>query len=205
MRIQPGELRGRLQCGEACRMLDVRTPGEFADGHVTGAHNMPLDELDPDAVRRLRGAEDGVLYLVCQFGGRATRALKRLEDAGVPGCVLVEGGMQAWLDSGFPVERGSARVIPLIRQVQLTIGSVSGTGALLALTVNPWFAVLPLMASVGLIIAGVTGTCGLALVLAKMPWNRSDRPPSAAGDGGGGDARQEPATCGIVSSSNRTA
>jgi rhodanese-related sulfurtransferase len=183
-------------------MLDVRTPGEFSDGHVAGAHNMPLDELDADAVRRLRGAEDGSLYLLCQFGGRATRALQRLQEAGVPGCVLVEGGMQAWLDAGFPVERGSLRVIPLIRQVQLTIGAVSGTGALLALTVDPWFAVLPLLTSVGLIIAGVTGTCGLALILAKMPWNRSDTPTPSAGDGGPGDARQQPAACGMASNSN---
>jgi rhodanese-related sulfurtransferase len=186
-------------------MLDVRTPGEFSDGHVTGAHNIPLDELDAAAVRRLPGAEEGPLYLLCQFGGRATRAMQRLQEAGVPGCVLVEGGMQAWVDSGFPVERGSARVIPLIRQVQLSIGVVSGAGALLALTVSPWFALLPLMTGIGMVIAGITGTCGLALVLAKMPWNRSDKPSSSGSDEAVGGTRNQPATCGIVSDSNRTA
>lgn len=183
-------------------MLDVRTPGEFADGHVAGAHNIPLDELGPDAVRRLPGAADGALYLLCQFGGRATRAMQRLQEAGVPGCVLVEGGMQAWVDAGFPVERGSSRVIPLIRQVQLIIGVVSGTGALLAMTVSPWFAVLPLLTAIGLTIAGVTGTCGLALVLAKMPWNRSDKVSSNAGAGDAGNTGQQPAACGMAPNSN---
>lgn len=194
--IQPGELRGRLQSGERCRMLDVRTPGEFSDGHVTGARNIPLDELDPIEVERLRGEDGAPLYLLCQFGGRATRAMQRLEAAGVQGCVLVEGGMQAWVDAGFPVEHGSVRVIPLMRQVQLVIGVVSGTGAALALTVHPGFAVLPLVTGIGLTIAGASGTCGLALLLARMPWNRSDKvPPSPV-------APVPPARCDTVPNSN---
>jgi len=91
----------------------------------------------------------------------------------VSGCVLVEGGTQAWLDAGLPVNRGESRVLPLMRQVQIVIGIISATGAALALAVNPWFAILPLITGGGLLFAGVTGYCGLALVLAKMPWNKS--------------------------------
>ena len=197
MAIQPGELRGRLLAGGNCRMLDVRTPGEFSAGHVAGAHNIPLDDLDPAAVQTLWGTGAAPLYLLCQFGGRATRAIQRLQEAGVPGCVLVEGGMQGWVDAGFPVERESVRVIPLMRQVQLVIGVVSATGALLALTVDPWFAVLPLITGAGLLVAGLSGTCGLALLLAKMPWNRSGTGSGPTGSGTPTGLSSSPVSCGI--------
>ena len=111
--------------------------------------------------------------MLCQSGGRARKAIEKLERAGVQGCVLVEGGTQAWMDAGLPVNRGESKVLPLMRQVQITIGIVSATGAALALAVNPWFALLPLITGCGLLFAGVTGYCGLALLLAKMPWNRT--------------------------------
>lgn len=197
MKIRPGELRGRLLAGKRCEMLDVRTPGEFSDGHVGGALNVPLDELDPASVRKLDGDGEAPLYVLCQFGGRAARAIQRLQEAGVSGCVLVEGGMQAWVEAGFPVEQGNVRVIPLIRQVQLVIGLVSGTGSLLALTVNPWFAVLPLITGAGLLVAGLTGTCGLALLLAKMPWNRSGTASRVSETGTPGGNPSNPVVCGI--------
>jgi len=87
--------------------------------------------------------------------------------------VLVEGGTQAWIDAGLPVNRGESKVLPLMRQVQIVVGLVSAVGAGLALAVNPWFALLPLVTGCGLLFAGIAGFCGLALVLARMPWNKS--------------------------------
>ena len=84
----------------------------------------------------------------------------------------MEGGTQAWIDAGLPVNRGESGVLPLMRQVQITVGFISAAGAVLALTVNPRFAVIPLVAGCGLLFAGLTGFCGLALLLAKMPWNK---------------------------------
>jgi rhodanese-related sulfurtransferase len=167
------ELNRRLAAGQAAELLDVRTPGEYAAGHVPGTKLIPLDELDPTAFCLERGAADKPLYILCQSGGRARKAIEKLERAGVQDCVLVEGGTQAWLDAGLPVNRSESRVLPLMRQVQITIGIISATGAALALAVNPWFAVLPLITGCGLLFAGITGYCGLALLLAKMPWNRS--------------------------------
>jgi rhodanese-related sulfurtransferase len=167
------ELNRRLAAGQAAELLDVRTPGEYAAGHVPGTKLIPLDELDPTAFCLERGAADKPLYILCQSGGRARKAIEKLERAGVQDCVLVEGGTQAWLDAGLPVNRSESRVLPLMRQVQVTIGIISATGAALALAVNPWFAVLPLITGCGLLFAGITGYCGLALLLAKMPWNRS--------------------------------
>jgi hypothetical protein len=92
----------------------------------------------------------------------------------------VEGGTQAWIDAGLPVNRGQSRVLPLMRQVQIIVGFLSAVGGLLALTVNKLFAILPLVVGSGLLFAGLTGFCGLALLLAKMPWNRSSHCNSAS-------------------------
>jgi rhodanese-related sulfurtransferase len=178
--IQPGELRRRLAAGRSAQLLDVRTPGEYAAAHVPGAQLMPLDELDAAAFCRERGGDGTPVYVLCQSGGRARRAIERLERAGARGCVLVEGGTQAWIDAGLPVDRGGSRALPLMRQVQIIVGFFSAVGATLALTVNPLFACIPLLFGCGLLFAGLTGFCGLALILAKMPWNKTSTSRSAS-------------------------
>jgi hypothetical protein len=67
-----------------------------------------------------------------------------------------------------------------MRQVQIAVGLISATGAWLALSVNPWFALVPLATGCGLLFAGLTGTCGMALLLAKMPWNKTPACNSAS-------------------------
>jgi len=171
--VSPQELQRRLAAGQPAYLLDVRTAGEFAAAHVPGAKLIPLDELDAAAFGQERNGDDSPVYVLCQSGGRARRAIEKLERAGTRGCVLVEGGTQAWMDAGLPVNRGQSRVLPLMRQVQIFVGSLSAAGALLALTVNPLFALLPLVIGSGLLFAGLTGFCGLALLLAKMPWNQT--------------------------------
>ncbi len=175
------ELQRRRAAGQAACLLDVRTPGEFAAAHVPGAKLIPLEALDAAAFRRERGGDGSPVYVLCQSGGRARRAIEKLERAGVDGCVLVEGGTQAWIEAGLPVNRGQSRVLPLMRQVQITVGFLAAGGALLALTVNKFFALIPLVVGSGLLFAGVTGFCGLALVLAKMPWNQTSNCNAAAG------------------------
>ena len=171
--IQPLELQHLLAEGRPAQLLDVRTPGEFAAAHVPGARLTPLGDLDPAAFQRERGAEEIPVYVLCQSGGRARKAIEKLEQAGVRGCVLVEGGTQGWSDAGLPVNRGKSAGLPLMRQVQIAVGFISALGAVLALTVNPLFAIIPLFTGCGLMFAGISGTCGMALLLAKMPWNRS--------------------------------
>ena len=171
--IHPRELHRRLAAGRPGQLLDVRTPGEHAAAHVPGAILIPLDELNAADFCRQRGGNGTPLYVLCQSGGRAKKAIEKLERAGVRGCVLVEGGTQAWLDAGLPVNRGESRVLPLMRQVQITVGFLSAAGAALALTVNLRFALIPLIIGCGLLFAGLTGFCGLAVLLAKMPWNKT--------------------------------
>ena len=178
--INPRELQRRLAAGLPARLLDVRTPGEYEAAHVPGAELIPLDELDAADFCRERRNNDTPLYVLCQSGGRAKKAIEKLERAGVRSCVLVEGGTQAWIDAGLPVNRGESRVLPLMRQVQIVVGFFAAVGAVLALAVNPLFALLPLVVGSGLLFAGLTGYCGLAMVLAKMPWNKTSSSNSAS-------------------------
>jgi rhodanese-related sulfurtransferase len=171
--IRPRELHRLLAEGCAAELLDVRTPGEFAAAHVPGAKLIPLDDLDPAAFLKQCSTDNQPIYVLCQSGGRARKAIEKFRTAGFENCVLVEGGTQAWLDAGLPVVHSQSKTLPLMRQVQIVAGFVSASGAALALAISSWFAVIPLLVGCGLLFAGLTGFCGLALLLAKMPWNRT--------------------------------
>jgi rhodanese-related sulfurtransferase len=170
--ISPAQLHQVLSAGNPAELLDVRTPPEFTNAHVPGARLIPLSALNVETFLQ-RHQPGQPVYVLCQSGGRARKAIEQFERYGCSDCVLVEGGTQAWIDAGLPVNRGESKILPLMRQVQIVAGTVSAIGAALALMVSPWFAVVPLFIGSGLLFAGLTGTCGMALLLAKMPWNRS--------------------------------
>ena len=170
--ISPSDFERRRRAGGVLELVDVRTAPEFNSAHVSGARLIPLDQLDPEMFMKNRVRPDEPIYLICQSGSRAARAAAQFRKAGYQHCVLVEGGTQAWIDAGLPVDRGHSRVLPLMRQVQIVIGFVSALGSALALGIDVRFAVAPLVMGAGLLFAGLTGTCGLAMLLARMPWNR---------------------------------
>ncbi len=178
--VNPAELARRQGSDCPVELIDVRTAPEHAAAHVAGAQLVPLDRLDPAAFLKARKCPEAPLYVICQSGTRAAKAVERFRNAGFDGCVLVEGGTQAWIDAGLPVERGQCRVIPLMRQVQIVVGSLSVLGAAMALGLDARFAVIPLLLGGGLLFAGITGMCGLALLLAKMPWNQQSTCASGA-------------------------
>ncbi len=169
--ISPAALSASLGAGDFHELLDVRTPPEYAGAHVPGVKLIPLSDLKVEAF--LAQHTPGLpIYVFCQGGERASKAIEQFERAGCDDCVLVEGGTQAWISAELPVHRSDRKVLPLMRQVQIVVGTLSIAGAGLALAVNPWFAILPLFLGCGLVFAGITGTCGMALMLARMPWNR---------------------------------
>jgi rhodanese-related sulfurtransferase len=148
----------------------VRTPSEFENAHIPGAYNVPLDLLHEHA-RELRSAR-GDVVLVCQSGQRAQRAEALLRDAGMGNMHVVDGGMRAWLGAGLPVNRVRTRV-SLERQVRIVAGALAVIGAVGALAVSPLLAIVPAVIGSGLVFSGVTDTCGMAMLLAKLPYNRS--------------------------------
>jgi len=170
--VSPAELCLLLAARHSPEILDVRTPPEFTSAHVPGAKLLPLTDLRPADYLKSHSPGNPI-YIVCQSGGRARKAIELFEKCGCDDAVLVEGGTQAWIDAGLPVNRGTTNVLPIMRQVQIVVGALSVVSAVLALTVSVWFAVIPLLLGGGLLFAGITGTCGMALLLARMPWNRS--------------------------------
>lgn len=151
-------------------ILDVRTDVEFSEKHLARSKHIPLDRL-PQSLTQLDPAKH--YFLLCLSGTRASKAANILSENGFDQLSIVEGGIDACERSGLALERSGKKVLPLMRQVQLTIGLLALSGSLLALFVNPLFAILPAFLGAGLTLAGSTGWCGLALLLAKMPWNQS--------------------------------
>lgn len=163
-------LQDKMRDGRV-RVLDVRTGAEWRTGHILGAEHMPLDALQGGQMPAMEGQEPAMV-IVCQSGVRAAKAQTLLREKGIEADVL-EGGMNAWAEAGLPQEKeAGGHGISLMRQVQLIVGSMNLLGLGLAVGVNPLWLIIPAFTSLGLLVAGATGTCGLALVLARMPWNR---------------------------------
>lgn len=163
--ITPRELADRCAKG-TLEIIDVRTPLEFGEVHATDAKNIPLDRLDPKAI-----SGNGPVYLICRSGGRGKQACEKLIAAGIANVVNVEGGTLAWEQAGLPVVRGK-KVMSLERQVRIAAGSIVVLGGILALTVHPYFVGISIFVGAGLTFAGITDTCGMGMLIAKMPWNR---------------------------------
>lgn len=171
MRIQAKQVQKDLQSGKRVALIDVRTPVEHDEMHIAGSHLMPLDRLDPAAVKSAAGHSESCV-LICRSGKRAEQAFEKLSAAGCENLVILEGGVTEWESAGLPLERSASKRLPLMRQVQLIIGVLALTGSVLALTVDKNFAFLPAFLGAGLTFAGSTGWCGLAILLSKMPWNK---------------------------------
>jgi rhodanese-related sulfurtransferase len=154
-------------------MIDVRTPAEFSEVRATRAKNVPLDTVRPKVLfesGNLR--KDRPVYLICRTGARAAKAAEKFAAQGFDQAVVVEGGTEAWGAAGLPLERSASKAISLERQVRIAAGALVLTGVLLAYFVNPAFLALSAFVGAGLIFAGITGWCGMGLLLAKFPWNR---------------------------------
>jgi rhodanese-related sulfurtransferase len=169
--IAAPELLMKARSGEKIELLDVRTPLEFRSVHVEFAKNIPLDQLDPESIKRERRDGSVPLYVVCQSGGRSKQACDRLEAAGVANIINVVGGTAACVDAGLPIVRGK-KAMSLERQVRIAAGSLVLIGCLLGLFVHSYGIGLSLFVGAGLVFAGVTDTCGMGMILARMPWNR---------------------------------
>ena len=183
--ITPQELAQKKNSGQPLELIDVRTPAEFREVHVEFARNVPLDRLDPKAVQAERnGSAEQPLYVICRSGSRGKQACEKIHAAGYTNVVNVEGGTQGWDQAGLPVVRGK-KTMSLERQVRIAAGSLVVVGTALGAFVHPAFLGLAAFVGAGLVFAGVTDTCGMGMMLARMPWNQvspssSDKPKTQA-------------------------
>ncbi|MGW9028626.1 rhodanese-like domain-containing protein [Streptomyces sp. NPDC055722] len=172
--LDPREARSRLH---ELTVIDVRSPGEYAGGHLPGALNIPLDQLDR-ALPDIRTASErrGIL-VVCASGARSENACRILAGRGIDTATLA-GGTSAWAAQGHDLHRpeGAPKATwSMERQVRLTAGSVVLLGLLLGLVLHPAFQLLSAGIAGGLVFSALTNTCGMAAMLGKLPHNRPRR------------------------------
>jgi rhodanese-related sulfurtransferase len=167
--ITPQEARRLVADGAV--LVDVREADERARARIPGSHHLPLSRLDEADVAAHRGQ---TVIFHCRSGARtqtqSARLAAKIDDA----CeaYLVSGGLDAWRKAGLPTEVDRRQPIEMQRQVQIGAGSLALAGTLLGLTVSPWFFAVPLFVGAGLMFAGITGFCGMAVLLQRAPWNQ---------------------------------
>lgn len=165
--IPPVELKALMSTG--CCLVDVREPVEHAEEHIEGARLIPLGQIESRASEIDRTHP---LVITCRSGKRGEEAVKKLQAMGFTRARNLEGGLLAWKAAGLPVVSTGKKVFPLMRQVQIIIGLGVLTGVILSRTVDPNWVFLSAFFGAGLVFAGATGWCGLAILLSRMPWNR---------------------------------
>ena len=183
--ISPQQLAELLTSDKPIRLIDVRTPAEFGEVHVTNAHNLPLDRLDAAAVTA-EASGDEPIYFICKSGGRSGKACEKLIAAGFTNVISVAGGTTACETAGLPVVRGR-KAMSLERQVRIAAGALVFGGVLLAAFAdnadNDMLEKIGLgiagFVGAGLVFAGVTDTCGMAMLIARMPWNQVSGPATS--------------------------
>lgn len=152
------------------QLVDVREYPEFAAGRVGGAKLIPLGEIEK---RQEEIDRSQTIYVMCRTGNRSNAAQKKLEILGFTDVVNVEGGFDAWKRHDLPFEKDAKLPWSLERQVRFVAGLLVLTGVVLSLAVHPYFIGIAAFVGAGLTFSGATDWCGMAMLLAKMPWNRS--------------------------------
>ena len=171
-RITPEELENLRKKGHPIKLIDVRSPAEYRECHATPARNVPLDSLDPHAIMESRnGSRETPRYFICQSGNRAQKACEKFDIMGHTQIVHVEGGTQAWQEAGLPVVRGK-KILSLERQVRIAAGTLVLIGAVLGWIIHPVFIGISAFVGAGLVFSGITDSCAMGMLLAKMPWNQ---------------------------------
>jgi len=162
------ELKTYLQNGGR-NLIDVREYAEFAGGRVQEAKLISLGRIDEHygEIDRNQPA-----YIMCRSGKRSAQAQKKLLALGFSDVRNVSGGFEAWKAAGFDFEKDAKAVWSLERQVRLAAGSLVVLGVLLSLLIHSYFIALSAFIGAGLVFAAVTDTCGMALMLARMSWNK---------------------------------
>ena len=150
-------------------LIDVREPAEHRAEKIPGSINIPASKFTID---NLADFKDKDIIVHCRTGNRSANAIRQLTDNHNYKLYNFDGGIEAWKAEGFKVKNSSSHVLPLDRQVQLTISLMVLIGLAIYLLITPLGLILPLFAGLGLLNAALTGWCGMAKLLAKMPWNQ---------------------------------
>jgi len=161
-------VRAKRLIDDGAVLVDIREADERAREHVPGTRHHALSKL---STIDTAGAKAVIFH--CRSGARTAANAARL--AGATGCdaYVLEGGIDAWKKAGLPVTTDTRQPIEIMRQVQITAGSLVVLGVALGIWIAPAFLALSAFVGAGLVFAGVSGWCGMARLLGLMPWNRA--------------------------------
>ncbi len=166
--IDPASLKMLLD-RQAVTLVDVREPAEHAGEKIPGSILVPLSRFD---LNRVPFNDNKITVLYCRTGNRSAQAAQKLFAAGMDEVTHLEGGLSAWVQAGYPTQVNKNAPISLMRQVQIVAGSLVVIGTVLGAFVSPWFLLLSGFVGSGLVFAGITNTCALGMLLAKLPYNQ---------------------------------
>ena len=170
--ITPQAFHEIYEQGKVKNLIDVRTPTEYRSAHITGSKNVPLQDLSIEGLQQEGITSNGeAIYVICQSGGRAKQACQVLSNAKFSDVYLIDGGINEWKKANLPLVLGK-QVMSLERQVRIAAGSLVVLGVVLSIFVHPYLLGISAFVGAGLVFAGITDTCGMGLMLAKMPWNQ---------------------------------
>ncbi len=172
--ISASEFADRIAQGKVPFCVDVRTGAEFAGERCRQSINVPLQNLTADPLEFLiqeHGVSEGeAVYLICQAGKRSEMAAAKVAGQLSRSVCVVAGGVEA-----LPVnvkEQGAGKVISLERQVRIAAGFLVLLGVIIGFAVAPWGFVISGCVGAGVMFAGITDTCAMGMLLARMPWNK---------------------------------
>ena len=167
-KLAPTLAADRVKSGAAV-LIDVREPAEHAREHIPGAISLPISAL-ASANLKLEPGQHAIFH--CKSGMRTDTNCARLAAHVDGDAFMLEGGLDAWRKRGLPVTKNTSAPLDIMRQVQITAGSLVLIGVLLGWFANPAFYGLSAFVGAGLLFAGASGWCGMATLLQAMPWNR---------------------------------
>lgn len=166
--IDATTLKQKLDRGEAI-LIDIRETDEHAREHILGARLAPLSAITAHDFDR---DSNKIAVFHCKSGMRTQTNAAKLLAKGFAEAYSLEGGIEAWKAAGLPVHAKRKAPIEIMRQVLIAAGLIVLMGVALGFSVHPAFFALSGFMGAGLVFAGATGWCGLALLLKTMPWNR---------------------------------
>lgn len=167
--LSPADVAARIKSG-AARLIDIREPDEYTREHIVGATAAPLSTFE--AAHLNLTADQDVIFM-CRTGNRTGVNCDRLAARVSGPAWVLDGGLEAWKAAGLPTRTDRKAPLEIMRQVQMGAGGLILLGALLGVVVHPAFWGLSALVGAGLFIAGATGFCGMARLLALAPWNRA--------------------------------
>lgn len=170
--VSPQEAKRLIDQGAV--LIDIREPAEYLREHILNARSLPLNDIM--AGKTVGGTERQPIIFHCLSGGRTAQNANALVEAASPApALLMAGGINAWKSAGLPTIEDKKQPLPIMRQVQIVAGTLILTGVVLGYTTDSRLFLLSGLVGAGLLFAGVSGFCGMASLLLKMPWNRPDK------------------------------